>query len=72
MPVISDQDTGKSHTFEKPLNKVYNHGIEIEMSHFIRLGNGWCVFRPVPMRTMESHLISVLTEIECFLQGRTK
>ena len=24
MPVISDQDTGKSHTFEKPLNKVSN------------------------------------------------
>ena len=24
MPVISDQDIGKSHTFEKPLNKVSN------------------------------------------------
>ena len=24
MPMISDQDTGKSYTFEKPLNKVYN------------------------------------------------
>ena len=22
MPVISDQDTGKSHTFDKPLNEV--------------------------------------------------
>ena len=25
MPVISDQDTGKSHTFDKPPNKVSNH-----------------------------------------------
>ena len=29
MPVISDQDTGNSHTFEKSLNKVYNMEIEI-------------------------------------------
>ena len=34
MPMISDQDTGKSYTFEKPLNKVYKHENEIgiEMS----------------------------------------
>ena len=25
MSVISNQDTGKSHTFEKPLNKVSNN-----------------------------------------------
>ena len=44
MPVISNQDIGKSHTFEKPLNKVSNMKWN---ESFLRLGHEWCALQPM-------------------------
>ena len=43
MPVISDQDTGKSHTFDKPPNKASNHLIKWALMKWNESLKGWVV-----------------------------
>lgn len=56
MPAISDQDTGKPHTFEKSLNKVYNMKLKLNES-FLKAGSWMVRLPPYAMRTMICNLI---------------